>query len=47
MTFFIRLQKTSHEPLAGMHWCLAWIILGSKRFKFVQIKSLGSCMATP
>jgi len=37
----------SHEPLAGMHWCLAWNILGARRFKFVQMKSLRSCMASP
>jgi len=44
--FFISIQKSSsHEPMVGMHWYLAWIIHGARRFKFVQIKSLGSCMA--
>jgi len=38
----INLQKSSsHEPPVGMHWYLAWDILGARRFKFVQIKSLG------
>jgi len=41
----INLQKSSHEPLTGMHWYLAWNILGARRFKFVQMKSLGSCMS--
>jgi len=42
------LQKSSEEPLARMYGYLAWsIILGARRFKVVQIKSLGSCMAPP
>jgi len=37
----LNLQKaSSHEPLAGMHWCLALIILGARKFKFVQMKCL-------
>jgi len=45
---FINLQKSSsHEPLAGMHWYLAWNMLGARIFNFVQIKSLVSCMASP
>jgi len=44
----INLQKSSsHEPLAGMHWYLAWDMLGTRRFKFVQMKSLGSSTAMP
>jgi len=44
----IYLQKSSsHESLAEMHWYLAWSVLGAWRFKFVQVKSLGSCMAPP
>jgi len=35
------LQKSSREPLARMHWCLAWIILGTRIFKFIQMKPLG------
>jgi len=43
----INLKKySSHEPLAGMHWYLAWNSFGGRRLKFVQIKSLGSQMAT-
>jgi len=30
-----------------MHLYLAWSILGARRFNFVQIKSLGLCMAPP
>jgi len=42
-TILLNLQKSSsHEPLVGMHWYLAWNILGAKIFKFVQMKSLGS-----
>jgi len=38
----INLQKSSsHEPLARMHWYLAWDMLGARRFKIVQLKSLG------
>jgi len=40
-------KYSSQEPLARMHLCLAWIILGAREFKFLQIKSLGSCMAPP
>jgi len=44
----INLQKsTPHEPLARIHGYLAWSILGARRFKFIQIKSLGSCMSPP
>jgi len=38
----INLEKSSPKPLARIHWYLAWSILGARRFKFVQIKSLGS-----
>jgi len=34
-----------HEPLARMIVKLAWSILGTRKFKFVQMKSLGSQMA--
>jgi len=34
-------KSSSHEPLAGMHWYLAWYIHGARRFKMVQMKSLG------
>jgi len=34
-------KSSSHEPLAGMLLYLAWNVLGAKRFKFVQMKSLG------
>jgi len=27
-------KYSSHEPLAGMYFDLAWIILGTRRFKF-------------
>jgi len=38
----LNLQKSSsHEPLAGMLLYLVWNILGARRFKFVQMKSLG------
>jgi len=44
----INLKKSSsHEPLAGKHWYLAWNILGARRFKFVQLKCLVSQMARP
>jgi len=33
--------------LAGMQFKLALSIFGTKRFKFVQMKSLGSQMAPP
>jgi len=33
-TFLINIKK-SHEPLAGMHWYLVWIILWEREFKFV------------
>jgi len=39
--------SSSHEPLAGIHWYLAWVILGARSFKFVQMMSLGSCVAPP
>jgi len=43
----ITLQKSSsHEPLARMHWYLALCILGSRRLKFVQIKSQGHVWPT-
>jgi len=43
----INLQKSSsHEPLARMHLYLAWDMLGARRFKIVQLNSLGSQMAT-
>jgi len=32
----INLQKSSREPMAEMHWYLAWSILGARRFKFVK-----------
>jgi len=37
-------EYSSHKPLGGRK---ALSILGERRFKFVQIKSLGSCMAPP
>jgi len=45
MKILINIQKSSHEPLGGMDWCLVWNILGARRFKFVQMKFLGSQMA--
>jgi len=42
----INLQKSSSH-LAGMHRYLAWSILRTRRFKFVEMKSVGSCMALP
>jgi len=40
---YIQLTLTkSHEPLAGMHFKLAWIILRTKRFKLKQMQSLVS-----
>jgi len=41
----IKLRKGSHKPLARVLFKLAWSILGTRRFKFVQMKSLGSQMA--
>jgi len=33
----INLQKSSsHEPVAGMHWYIAWSILGARRFKLFK-----------
>jgi len=32
-------KYSSQEPLAGMHWYLAWIVLGARRFTFAQMKS--------
>jgi len=44
----INIQKTSsHELLARMHCYFVWSILGARRFKIVQIKSLGSQMTMP
>jgi len=43
----INLQKSSNEPLARMHRYLTWSVLGARRFRLVQIKSLGSCMVPP
>jgi len=34
--------KKNRLLIAGMHWYFAWNILGARRFKFVQMKSLGS-----
>jgi len=34
-----------NQPLARMHFKLAWSILGTRRFNFIQMKSLGSQMA--
>jgi len=46
--FCINLQKSfSIEPLARMPCYLAWSILGARSFRFVQIKSLGLCVAPP
>jgi len=45
--YLINLQKSYGKPLAGMHWYLIWIILLERRFNFVQIKSLWSCMTPP
>jgi len=42
----INLKKSSYDPMTGMNWYLAWIILRARRFKFVQMKSLGSQLAT-
>jgi len=39
------LSKSSGEPLTWMHWSYAWNILRTGGFKFVQMKSLWSCMA--
>jgi len=38
------LKYSIREPLAWMHWFLAWNILRTRRFKFVQLKPLGSEM---
>jgi len=40
----INLQKCS---IGQNTLYLEWIILGAREFKFVQIKSQGSCMALP
>jgi len=46
MKILINPEKCSfHEPPIGMHWYLAWSILGARWFKFVQIKSMGLQMA--
>jgi len=31
------LKKLPHEPLAWMHWYLAWNIIRTRRFIFVQM----------
>jgi len=36
-----------NHVLARMHWYLAWSILRARRFKIVQIKSVGLCKASP
>jgi len=42
-TLLTNLQKSSsYALLAGMHCHLAWNILGERRFKFFQMKYLGS-----
>jgi len=41
------LKKSSRELLHQIGQCLAWSIPRTERFKFVQMKSLGSQMATP
>jgi len=45
MKILINIQKSSHEPLAGMHRYVVRITLWQRGFKFVQMKFLGSCMA--
>jgi len=53
LNFYIAIYKemlkkySSQELLHQMGQYLAWIISRTKRFNFVQIKSLGSQMATP
>jgi len=42
----IYLQKSSHEPQAGMHY-LAGSILWAMKFKFFKMKFRGLCMAPP
>jgi len=39
--FWVSEKYSSHKPLAWMHWCLVWSILGTRRFKFVQKKISG------
>jgi len=41
------LKKSSQELLHHVGQYLAWIIPRTRRFKIVQIKSLGSQMAMP
>jgi len=41
------LKKSSQELLHQIRQYLAWRIPGTRRFKIVQMKSLGSCMAPP
>jgi len=36
------LKNIPHKPMAQMHWYLVWSKLGTRRFKSVQIKVLGS-----
>jgi len=53
LNFYIVIYKemlktiSSQELLHEMGQYLAWIIPRTRRFKFVQIKSLGSQMVTP
>jgi len=34
---FDKSSKSSHEPLVRMYWYSTWIILGARRFRFVEI----------
>jgi len=40
-------KPSSQELLHQMEQSLAWSIAGTRRFRFVQIKSLGLKMASP
>jgi len=43
----MRKTYSSQKQLHQIGQYLAWNILGTRRFKFVKIKSLGSCMTHP
>jgi len=39
--FLVSEKYSSHRPLARMHWYVVWSNLGTRKFKFGQIKFLG------
>jgi len=44
LALIIHIMYICVQLCAGMLWYLAWSILGTRGFKFVQMKFLGSCM---